>query len=73
MRSTAEKIKKAVLNAGNSVNITVCNTFEEAVMTAYNKAKPGENVVLSPACASFDLFKNFMLRGETFKNIVNGI
>ena len=70
---TAEKIKKAVLNAGNSVNITVCNTFEEAVMTAYNKAKPGENVVLSPACASFDLFKNFMLRGETFKNIVNGI
>lgn len=70
---TAEKIKKAVETAGKETNITVCNDFEQAVLTAYKKAKPGDIVVLSPACASFDLFKNFMIRGETFKNIVNSI
>lgn len=70
---TAEKIKEAVLQAGNETNITVCEEFEQAVISAYSKAKPGDIVILSPACASFDLFKNFMVRGETFKNIVNSI
>ena len=70
---TAEKIRQAVLNAGNETNITVCDEFEQAVISAYSKAKAGDIVILSPACASFDLFKNFMVRGETFKNIVNSI
>ena len=70
---TADKIKTAVETAGNETNITVCEDFEQAVLTAYKKAKPGDIVILSPACASFDLFKNFMVRGETFKNIVNNI
>ncbi|MFA7637586.1 MAG: UDP-N-acetylmuramoyl-L-alanine--D-glutamate ligase, partial [Monoglobales bacterium] len=70
---TARKIKKAVLAAGNEANITVCKEFEQAVLKAYNKAEKGDVVILSPACASFDLFKNFMSRGETFKNIVNSI
>lgn len=70
---TAQKIKSAVESGGNQTNITVCDEFEKAVFEAYSKAKPGDIVILSPACASFDLFKNFMIRGETFKKIVNNI
>ena len=70
---TAEKIKTAVEAAGNETKITVCSEFEQAVLTAYNKAKPGDVVILSPACASFDLFPNFMIRGEKYKEIVNNI
>ncbi len=70
---TAEKIKTAVESAGKETNITVCEEFEKAVLTAYDKANSGDVVILSPACASFDLFKNFMIRGETFKKIVNNI
>ena len=46
--------------------------FEAAVCRARSLAKCGGIVLLSPACASFDRFKNFMERGETFKKIVNG-
>ncbi len=70
---TSEKIKKAVVDAGNSTKITLCDEFEQAVLSAYNKAEPGDVVLFSPACASFDLFKNFMERGKAFKNIVNNI
>lgn len=43
---------------------------QEAVETAYNAAKSGETVLLSPACASFDLFKNYEDRGKQFKEAV---
>jgi len=42
----------------------------EAVKTAYYLAKKGDNVLLSPACASFDLFQNYEDRGWQFKNAV---
>ena len=42
----------------------------KAVLTAHRAAKPGDVVILSPASASFDHFKNFAQRGETFKQIV---
>lgn len=69
---TAEKIKAAVDNAGG-VPTQVCTEFKEAVLAAYKTAKEGDIVVLSPACASFDLFKNFEERGNLFKQIVNEI
>ena len=69
---TAEKIKAAVDNAGG-VPTQVCSDFKEAVLAAYKTAKEGDIVVLSPACASFDLFKNFEERGNLFKQIVNEI
>jgi len=41
--------------------------MSEAVKEAYSIAKSNDNVLLSPACASFDLFKNYEDRGEQFK------
>ncbi len=50
----------------------IVNTFsaEEAVQIAYHLAKKGDTVLLSPACASFDLFKNYEDRGAQFKKAV---
>ncbi len=50
----------------------IVNTFsaEEAVQVAYHLAKKGSTVLLSPACASFDLFKNYEDRGDQFKAAV---
>lgn len=46
---------------------------EEAVKVAYSQALPGETVLLSPACASFDLFKNYEERGKLFKEAVKSL
>jgi UDP-N-acetylmuramoylalanine--D-glutamate ligase len=77
MGATAPKIKAAVLNAdnysdGNPTIIEVSN-MEEAVAKAREVAKPGDLVSMSPASASFDLYKNFDQRGKHFKSIVNGL
>jgi UDP-N-acetylmuramoylalanine--D-glutamate ligase len=45
-------------------------TAEEAVKAAFHFATPGDTVLLSPACASFDLFKNYEDRGDQFKQAV---
>ena len=77
MGATAPKIKAAVLNAdnysdGNPTIIEVSN-MEEAVAKGREVAKPGDLVSMSPASASFDLYKNFDQRGKHFKSIVNGL
>ena len=46
--------------------------IKQAAEKAKEVPKGGDTVILSPACASFDLFKNFEERGNTFKNIVKG-
>ncbi len=46
------------------------NSMYDAVKTAYNKAEKGDTVLLSPCCASFDLFENFEDRGDQFKENV---
>lgn len=51
-------------------NVYRVNNLQEAVNKAYKIAKPGENVLLSPACASWDMFKNFEERGNLFKAYV---
>ena len=72
--ATASKIRAAVEAASgynpSALMITEVDDFKEAVLTASHAAQPGDVVILSPACASFDQFKNFMIRGETFKKII---
>ena len=50
--------------------IIECNKMSDAVKNAYRIAKPKNTVLLSPACSSFDLYKNFEDRGTQFKNAV---
>jgi UDP-N-acetylmuramoylalanine--D-glutamate ligase len=45
-------------------------SMEEAVREAFNRAERGDTVLLSPGCASFDMFENFEDRGEKFKEVV---
>jgi len=53
--------------------ITDTNSAEQAVRTAYDMAEAGDVVLLSPACASFDLFENYEDRGRKFKAAVRGL
>ena len=73
--ATAPKIEEATRKAlnqeGKVMPIYVCDTLEQAVNLARDKSKMGDVVLFSPASASFDLFKNFMERGEKFKELVN--
>ena len=57
-------------------NIISCHSFEEAMQAVVRSARKGDTVLLSPACASFDLFKSYEHRGCEFKawirqNILN--
>ena len=75
MGATKDKIKAAFdkleAEKGIKVNMHFVNDMEEAVNKAKELAKEGDVVTLSPACASFDMFKNFAVRGNVFKKIVN--
>jgi UDP-N-acetylmuramoylalanine--D-glutamate ligase len=63
-----EKLKKAF--GGVVEKIFEVQSISELVKTAAEVAEEGEVVLLSPACASFDLFKNYEDRGEQFRNVV---
>ena len=66
-----EKIKRAF---GNIVeNLVETGSMDEAVKMAYRLADKGDNVLLSPACASFDLFENYEDRGRQFKNAIRNL
>jgi UDP-N-acetylmuramoylalanine--D-glutamate ligase len=60
-----------VVEAG--VEMQRCADLEDAVRRAAAAARPGDVVLLSPACASFDAFENFERRGERFREIVEGL
>ncbi len=69
---TKEKIAKDAKACG-FYDFVFADTFEEAVLEAAKTAKPGEAVLLSPACASWDMFPSYEVRGEKFKEIVNSL
>ena len=56
---------------GGLTDTAMAKTMEEAVFFAHQKAKGGEVVLLSPACSSFDMFKDYKERGKIFKEAVN--
>jgi len=62
-----EKIAKAL---GSFLSIEAADTLEEAVAKAYRKASPGDCILLSPMCSSFDMFASYEERGNAFKNAV---
>ena len=74
---TAGKIREAVCSsayyADSGLQIHMEDDFEQAVLEAAASARTGDVVLLSPACAAFDRFKNFAERGKTFKAIVNAL
>lgn len=66
--------QKLLEHFGNMVKIIVeTPAMSEAVKVAYKIAEKGDNVLLSPACASFDLFENYEDRGRQFKNAVRNL
>ncbi len=72
--ATAEKIRAAIENASNyrpgSPEIVDCKDFTDAVNKAAAAAKDADVVLMSPACAAFDQFKNFAERGKYFKKMI---
>ena len=65
--AAANKIEKQI---AGSVAIEQAGTIERAVETAAHAARPGDVVLLAPACASFDQFQNYEHRGRVFKELV---
>ncbi len=66
---TANKIKDTCYKH-NFKDITICETFDEAMEVSKSIAKEGDCVLLSPACASWGMFKNYEQRGDMFKDKV---
>jgi UDP-N-acetylmuramoylalanine--D-glutamate ligase len=66
---TSEKMRKSALEKGIS-NIYMVSGMEEAVQMASSVGHAGDAVLLSPACASWDMYRNFEERGKHFKRIV---
>jgi len=71
--SLIERALGAVKKGETLQVISQCNTLEEAVQAAAKLAQPGDTVLLSPGCTSFDAFKDFEERGEYFRKLVNAL
>ncbi len=68
-----EAKERMALELGPLTDTVMAGTLEEAVLLAHRTAKRGEVVLLSPACSSFDMFKDYKERGKVFKETVQRI
>ena len=66
---TKNKIKDFM--TANNVNVIVTDTLKDSVKIAYENSSEGDVILLSPACASWDQFEDFEVRGKAFKEEVN--
>ena len=81
LRHALKDVKGVILCGENKDKIlasikrkaVVVNTLKEAVLSAYSMAKAGDFVILSPASASFDMFKNYIEKADCFKEVVRGL
>lgn len=69
----ASRIKEALTTIGYHNTIGGGETMQSIVKTAYQTAKTGDIILLSTACASFDMFKNYIDRGDQFKTAVQSL
>jgi UDP-N-acetylmuramoylalanine--D-glutamate ligase len=72
MGATAERIRETAVSRGFE-DIAMCADMEACVNAAFRAALPGDTVLLSPACASWDMYDCFEERGEHFKRCVRDI
>ena len=73
MGATADKIQKVLADCGYEGTVLRATDMQDAVSKAASLAKTGDSVLLSPAAASFDMFRNFEVRGNVFKECVNAL
>ena len=71
--AVGESAEKVFNYFHQKVKTEIKKDFEDVINTALSEARSGDVVLLSPACASFDMFENFEHRGKVFKKIVNKI
>jgi UDP-N-acetylmuramoylalanine--D-glutamate ligase len=69
----AQRLELALTEAGYTSIKTGATSMEEAVALATKSARSGDVILLSPACTSYDMFKNYKDRGEQFKSVVQGL
>lgn len=68
--ATAGKIESLLKKQGETAEITRVSSLNEAVQTGQQQSRQGDTVLFSPACASYDMFRNFAERGQLFKKAV---
>lgn len=72
--AAAAKIESQIVSSkSGGPEVVHAETLENAIRKANSVAKPGDVILLAPACASFDQFKNYEQRGQVFKEIVRGL
>ena len=69
--ATAAQLEQTLEKVGFHAWTHAGYEFKEAVEMAFEQSNPGGNVLLSPSCASFDMFTDYESRGRIFKDIVN--
>ena len=67
----ADRIARALESC--DVRLVRASTMEDAVERAYAESRPGDAVLLSPACASYDMFRSYVHRGEVFGEAVRAL
>lgn len=72
MGATAQQLRQTALDKGFS-SIVMCKNMEECVREAFAAAQPGDTALLSPACASWDMYSSFEQRGRHFKTCVTNL